>query len=520
MTTIRDDLTIDQLLRQAAQKRPDDEYLVYGAQRLGVADLHRQVDELAAGLAAAGIRRGDRVPVMLDNHPEHVLVLFALIRIGAVQVPVNTRLAGASLAYLLEHCEPARVIADLAYAEVLREALPAGYGGGIIWREPAGITHAGVDVSLADLMPAGGRPAPLPHQASDIIAILYTSGTTGPPKGVLVTDKMLRAAAWACAQVSAARDGEVFYMWEPLYHVGGSQVLVLALEHAVRLWMTPRFSATRFWDEVRACGATRIHFLGGILQMLLRQPPSPLDREHRVTIAYGGGAPAAVWQEFEQRFGVQVRESYGMTECASFTCINTDGRHASVGRPPPYFDVRIVDPQGRECGAGERGEFVVRALEAGVITPGYFHNPEASARALRDGAMHTGDLGWFDDEGYYYYGGRTKDSVRRRGENVSCWEIERVVDQMPEVEESAVVGVPDELGDETIKIYVRAADGVALEPSAVFRWCERHLARFQVPEYLEVIAAFDKTGTQRIRKETLARNANGWRWRAGAVEPA
>jgi carnitine-CoA ligase len=273
--------------------------------------------------------------------------------------------------------------------------------------------------------------------------------------------------------------------------------------------MVDRFSASRFWDQVRAAGATRIHYLGGILQMLLRQPPRPDDRDHRARIAWGGGCPAAVWGPFEERFGVQIRENYGMTECSSLTTMNLGGPRGSAGRPCPWFEVEIRDPRGAALATGERGEIVVRGREPGLLMPGYFRNPEATAAALRDGWMHTGDLGWFDADGYLYFGGRLKDSIRRRGENVSAWEIERVVEALEWVEESAAIGVPDDLGDEEIKLFVRVADGAAPDPGALLAWCESRLARFQIPRYLAFVEAFEKTGTQRIRKETLPRGTDG-----------
>lgn len=334
---------------------------------------------------------------------------------------------------------------------------------------------------------------------------------------MLVTDKMYRASARASALAADVRDGDVLYLWEPLYHIGGMQVLVLALEERVRLAMTTRFSVSRFWDECREAGATQIHFLGGILQMLLTRAPDPRDRDHPVRIAWGGGAPPGAWRAFEERFGVQVRENYGMTEASSLTSINTDARFATVGRPAPWFEVRIAAEDGSALGAGERGEILVREREPGLITPGYFRDPEATARTIRDGWLHTGDLGCLDADGYLVFLGRLKDCIRRRGENISAWEIEHVVDAMPEVEECAVVGVPADTGEEEIKLFVKPVEGATLEPERVFRWCEERLAPFQVPLYLEQVAGFEKTGTQRIRKETLSRATEGCSVRGSRV---
>ena len=204
-----------------------------------------------------------------------------------------------------------------------------------------------------------------------------------------------------------------------------------------------------------------------------------------------------------------------MTEASSLTSINVDARFGTVGRPAPWFEVGIVDDDDAVLAPGMRGEIVVREREPGLITPGYFRDPEATARAIRNGRLHTGDLGWLDEEGCLHFCGRLKDCVRHRGENVSAWEIERVVERLEAVEECAVVGVPAEVGEEDIKLFVKVCPGAKLEPDAVFAWCARHLADFQVPRYLAVVDAFEKTGTQRIRKETLPRTTGGCRVRGG-----
>ena len=508
MGFIRDDVTLRALLENRAAREPERICLVHGAGSLTYSELDTAVNRLANGLAERGIGEGARVATMLDNHPDLVAVLFALAKLDAVQVPVNTRLRGDPLAYLLGHAEPAMIIAESGYvpavaAAVADNAVPlvrrGGDGGAL---PPAALEFN--QLRAASRAPPAGSPT-----ASSVLGVLYTSGTTGPPKGVLVTDKMLRASGAASAMAADVRPGDVMYVWEPLYHVGGIQVLVLALEHDVTIALGGRFSASGFWREVRRSGATQIHFLGGILQMLLAQPVRPDDHDHPVRVAWGGGAPADVWRKFERRFGVQVRENYGMTEASSLTSINADARFGTVGRPAPWFEVGIAGEDGSPPDAGARGEIIVREREPGLITPGYFRDPEATARAIRDGWLHTGDLGWLDEQGHLHFCGRLKDCVRHRGENVSAWEIERVVERLDDVEECAVVGVPAEVGEEDIKLFVKARPGVMLNPDAVFAWCAQHLAHFQVPCYLAVVDTFEKTGTQRIRKETLPRTTVG-----------
>jgi crotonobetaine/carnitine-CoA ligase len=333
---------------------------------------------------------------------------------------------------------------------------------------------------------------------------MYTSGTTGRPKGVVVTHRMLRLAADAVALVAAARDGDIFFVWEPLYHIGGAQLLPLPLMRTMRLAMVDRFSAGRFWDQVREHGATHIHYLGGILQMLLKQPASPLDREHPVRIAWGGGCPKEVWTPFEERFRVQIRECYGMTEASSITTYNDLGVVGSVGRPVPWFSVDLAASDGRAVPKGERGEIVVRTNRPGAIFEGYFRNPEATARALRDGALHTGDLGFFDSEGNLFFHGRITDSVRCRGENVSAWEVEHVAAVHPAVEDCAMIGVPADIGEQDIKLFVKPKEGAAIEVAALSAWLGEHLASYQNPRYIAIVAEFERTPSQRIMKHKLS----------------
>jgi crotonobetaine/carnitine-CoA ligase len=499
-------LTVRELLDRRVAEEPDFVYCRFGDEALTLRALDRRVNGFANGLLGLGLGRGDRVAVMLPNHSDYVVAFLACARIGICQVPVNINLKGAGLAYVLEHSKLGGLILDARFAPQVEAELKPGMVRIIVGR--GGLVGAGVAKSETfDAVERSGAPTkpPVSTQQSDELLISYTSGTTGVPKGVLVTDKMLQACGYAATTLADVRPGDVLYLWEPIYHIAGCEVLIVALLRRVTLALAERFSVSRFWGDVRRYGATHIHFFGGVLGLLLKEPPSPHDRTHGARIAWGGGCPISIWEKFQDRFGMRVRECYGMTEASSFTTLNTEDKLGSVGKPLPYFEVRIADDDGRFLGPEQRGEIWVKEKVPGVIMTGYFDNPAATAGALKDGWLRTGDLGYTDDEGFFYFAGRKKDSLRRRGENISAWEVERVLNEHPAVAESAVIGVDNEIADQDLKAFLRLKPGERLGAAELVQWCEPRMAAFQIPRFIAFIEDFPKTPTERIRKELLPR---------------
>jgi len=499
--------TVAEIMERRAREAPDHVFCRFEDRAYTYGEVNARANALANGLLAMGLKSGDRVGLMVPSHPDHIVAIFALMKAALIRVPVNTHFKGAALDYLFEQFEPHALIVDASYAEQIRPILDRGFKGPVIWRSSGGA--AGTFEALRN---GANRTMPPSRVApDDILAFTPSSGTTGPSKGVLKSDRTLRAGPLGIKRLTGMKAGDVFLLWEPLHHGAGVAVVIAAALEPITLAMVDRFSASKFWDQARRYGVTHVHYLGGVVQMLLKQPPRADDRAHKVRIAWGGGCPVEAINALEQRFGVTVREGYGLSEMITFVTVNVDRRHGSIGKPLSCFDVRLADDTGAEVATGEVGEILVRARVPGLHFLGYFRNAEATRAAMREEWCCTGDLARRDVQGYLYFAGRKKDVVRRRGVNISAWEVERVVVDHQAVEECALVGVPSELGDEDLKLFVRLPPDRRLDPLELIKWCEPRLPYFQIPRYVAFIDEFPKTPTQRIKKAELSRSvADCW----------
>jgi crotonobetaine/carnitine-CoA ligase len=453
------------------------------------------VAALQTWLTRRGLNKADRVAVMLDNSPGHIALVAAMMLSGIVWVPVNTRQKSAGLQYVIDHCKPDLVIADGEYGQLFGEAMQHTAHGCPCVALPKVDVVAGVEPRCVDVQPL------------DPLCIIYTSGTTGAPKGVLFTHRMMRVAGEAAMMVADARDGDVLFLWEPLCHIGGAQMLLAPFLRRVKLYAVDRFSAGRFWTQVTQAKATHLHYLGGILEILM-QVPVPPRQPSALRTAWGAGLAAQSWENVRRLFGLEVRECYGMTECSSFATLNDSGKPGSIGKPLPWFRVELLDESGEPVPPGQTGEMVISSDVEGVFLLGYLDNPEATAKALRNGKLHTGDHARSDEDGDLFFVGRATDSMRIRGENVSAWEVERVLGLHPAIQSCAAVGVKSEIGEQDILLYVQPRDGCSLDWEELVQWAGDQLPSYQVPRYYKQVAAFEVTPSERIKKNLLAASAN------------
>jgi crotonobetaine/carnitine-CoA ligase len=497
--------TIRQLLENRAKQTPDYIFAISEEKEINFLILQKKVNRLANGLAEIGIAPGEHVAVMLNNHIDHAATYFALASIGAIWVPINVNLRGSSLEWILTSSDPRVLITESEYLERLEPIFETINVEKVIVRGSQ-VPEKYCKQEFSKILSESTKPPPGTPSLEDIRAIMFTSGTTGMPKGAMLTERMLVTCGIAAGMAADVKPGDVFLLWEPIYHSAGAQMCVLSLLEPVTLAIVPRFSASRFWSQVRKWRINKLHYLGGVLDILLKLPPQPNDHDHPIEIAFGAGCTAEKWTKVQERFGIKIREVYGLTEGSCFTTLNSSGKIGSIGKPYPYLDVKIVDDNGNQVPPGKVGEIIMRGKEEKLVVPGYLKNPKATAEALRDGWLHTGDLGRYDEDGDYFYVGRKKHSIRRRGENVSAWEVEHILNSHPKIVESAVIGVPAEIGEEEIKAFIKTVPGAVIDPLKLIKWIEPQMPYFQVPRYIDFVETFEKTPTERIRKETLSRD--------------
>ena len=473
------------------------------------AELIEAAEALAGGLATAGAKPGEVVCHLSPNHPEAVVTMLALLRLGAIECPVNAGLRGQQLAHVLDHSGARALIVDGSLADRVAEQLEAAPNIEMVVRRGEGPVPAGVSVVEYDeIRGSGGRPPPfMPPRPGDPMNIIYTSGTTGPAKGAVLPQAFgIEQARIKIEQWGLTAD-DVLFSALPLYHVNARfSTLGTALVVDGRAALVSRFSASTFWDQARRSGATEVGVVGAVSSILLRQEPGPADRDHRVRMMHGAaGIPMDRRAEFEERFGLRLVTGFAMTETGHFATTSPDDpmRYRASGRPVPQYEAAVVDADDNQVPSGAVGELVVRPRVPGVMMTGYHRQPEATLAAFRNLWFHTGDLATISDDGYIRWVDRAADAIRRRGEMISSTEVEKAVCTLDGITECAAVGVPSELGEQDVKLVVVAPPGRTIDPAELVRHCQATLPDFCQPRYLEVLDELPKGATHKVNKHQL-----------------
>ncbi len=475
--------------------------------------LHDEVRRWADAFRRIGVAPGEPVVTMFPNCFEAFYAWLGVAWLGAVEVPANNMYRGRMLAYLVQDSGAETVVICERFLDQLMEVVdelthlrtivvPDVADAADLPRLP-GRVIAG-DELFRDAVPATDLVGP---EYWDLAAIIYTSGTTGPSKGV----RMPWGTLWSFVN-TAPEDfvgpGEGFYAMYPAFHVSGKAMLYQASTFRARMIVREQFSLTHFLDDMRRFGITGAGLVGPMAPFLLSMPEQPDDADTPLRHVMMGPLTPQV-EEFKRRFGVEVGTGYGMTEIgAPFASDGYDLANAqSCGKLRPGwagYEVQVVDEHDLPLGPGEVGELVVRTREPWVLNAGYHGMPEATAAAWRNGWFHTGDGFRYDEDGNFYFVDRMKDAIRRRGENISSFEVEALVLQHPDVAECAAVAVPSEYLEDDVKVCIVLRDGAALAPEELIPFLEPRMPEFMVPRYVEVVDGLPKTeATMRTRKVEL-----------------
>ena len=508
--------SLGEFMELAVRRQPDKTFVEIAGHSITYRQFQERALRTAGMFRSLGIDTGDRVCLFLPNCPEFLYCWFGLSAIGAIAVPVNTAYKRDETAYILNNSEAAGLVSHPSLADVADAASQLAPSV----RARLLVDDASSDVSLSgpagwatfsEKLAAAEPVRDLPQVSPlDISMLVYTSGTTGNPKGVQVTHQMYVSAGQGFAHWTKATSEDRFFTCLPYFHANAQYYSTMGtLAAGATLVVADRFSASRFWDQVRAADATVVNFIGMMMPVLAKNPESESDRNNSVRLFYGSPALAPEFlQEFQERFGTDIIVGFGMTETCYGTIEKTgDRRRANSSglprqHPDPSFinEIRISDDAGNPAGPDTVGEITIRNPATML---GYWRNQEQTDEALRGGWLYTGDLGWLDDDGFLYFVDRKKDVIRRRGENISSQQVEDAIKDHPDVLDCAVIAVPSELGEDEVKAYVLPRPGASVPPEEVVLWCADRLAYFKVPRYVEMREEFPRTPSLRVRKDVL-----------------
>lgn len=474
---------------------------------LTYADAAAGIATLAEAYRSAGYGLGSRVALLLENRPDYVLHKFAINAVGATVVPINPDNRAYETAYVLEHSRPDLVLVVPERSRQIEEALAVASHRppvAVVTRDRATLPRA-----------VNARRAATPEPSTPA-SILYTSGTTGRPKGCILSHEYeVESGRWYANRggMIALREGEDrIYNPLPLYHVNAGVVSLFgAIASGNAQVQSDRFSPERWWREIRDTRATAVHYLGVIVPMLMKAPESPADRDHTVRFGAGAGVEPGLHAAFEERFGFPLVELWGMTEMVRILIDNHAPRAVGTrafGRSVPGIETRVVDETGRDVPDASPGELLIRydaATPRKHFFSGYLDDDDATEAAWRGGWFHTGDTVWRGPDGMLHFVDRKKNIIRRSGENIAAAEVEAVLLTHPDVKAAAVVAVKDEVREEEVFAAVvlkRPAD-VATIADALHLHCSERLAYFKTPGFIHVVDALPTTGTQKIQKHAL-----------------
>lgn len=494
-------LGLAERIRQHADRDGERPFIVWGGQTLTYGEADVVIRRVGAALSDICAERGgsSRVVIYAENCPAAILTWLGAQAAGLTPVTLNRAQRGKVLADIVTRSAPAVVVTDAA-GEAEIAAVPA------VTDVPRYvISNSGVrDFGALEARMTAPLEAPVPVASGDTATIMFSSGTTGTSKGVVIPHGVFDAGPRRLRDAWQVTEDDVFHCWVPWFHIAAQlDVFALAIHSGASVALFPGFSLSQFWKQIHDSGATIFGGFVSVLELLYNRAAGELDTGHRLRFGIAGHIPATLRRKFEQRFAVRMVDAYGMSEAEPLTIPGLDEQvpDGSCGRANPDFDIQIQDSAGRPCAPGVEGQIVFRPLTSDVMMTGYLDDPERTRAAWRGGWFLTGDLGTMDASGRIYFRERMADFIRVRGENVAPQEVESVLIDHPAVAEVGVVGVESPLGEHDVKAVIVRRAGA--DVSGLPGWCDEHMAKFMVPAYYEFVDELPRTPTSKIQRSAL-----------------
>ncbi|MBI5261827.1 MAG: AMP-binding protein [Bradyrhizobium sp.] len=493
-------------LERNARNKPNEIFAAFeGGGRWTFAQTLELVASLAGNLHELGVRQGDHVVLVLPNSPLALRVMFAINYLGAVYVPINPSLKGSALEHVLHNAGAKLAIIHDSVLDRVLAAAPATLETIVLSTDQVQHSSGRTVMHGVSALTKPSSPPPPPErpiEPFDTQSIIYTSGTTGRSKGVLSSYMHAYSCvgpdAWNCLR---SDDRQLVHM--PIFHIGGAFIATVSLCVGSSIAVVSHFRTEAFWDQVRELEVTSAFLLGAMATFLLKQPPSPRDRDHKLRMVFivplGQSGPP-----FRERFGVDYYTLFNMTEiCTPLISRANPAKDNVCGRPREGVEVRLVDEHDCAVKDGEVGQLILRTEAPWALNHGYNNNPQATADAWRNGWFHTGDAFVRDSDGDYRFVDRLKDAIRRRGENISSYEIEVELLSHPAVREAAAIPVPSEVSEDEVLVVLAPAAGSSIEPSEIINHLMPRMAHHMIPRFVRVMEELPKTPTAKVEKHVL-----------------
>ncbi len=498
------DRVVPTLLERQAARYGDRPLFVAGPVRWSYRDVLQVAAGYGAALLNAGIRAGDRVALLCSNRAEFMQTFLGCAWIGAVAVPINTASRGAQLRHILVNSGARLLVVEGEYLSAVESLDSAGLPMEKVWLVSNARANVYADGYCTSFPNAGTPVAKAALRPGDTLAILYTSGTTGLSKGVCCPHAQYYWWGIHSGELLGLREGETLLTTLPLFHTNALNAFFQALLTGSTLVVEKRFSASAFWSSLVEHRATVTYLLGAMVPILLSKDPTPHDKAHHTRIALAPGVPPQFLPQFRERFGMDLLEGYGSTETNFVIGADlADQRPGTMGKVRAGFEARVVDDEDNEIAPGEPGELILRASEPFAFATGYFGMDDKTVQAWRNLWFHTGDRVVRDEDGYFRFVDRLKDAIRRRGENISSYEVEQVLLSHPLIETAAVYPVKSEMAEDEVMAAIVMRAGATLPEVELMRFCETRMAYFAVPRYVEFVDALPATENGKVQKFKL-----------------